>query len=386
MILHGFKGKKMEDLTKIREDIDAVDSQLLELFKQRLGLACDVADYKIVHHRPVLDKGREESKIAHLTDGVKDEFLELGIREFFTLIMSISRKKQYQMLAESGVREDSGFTCVNSFNLTNAKVVYQGVEGAYSQAATNDFFGKDVDSFHVATWREAMDALKEKKADFAVLPIENSTAGTVSQNLDLLNEYDCAIIGEEIVKVDHALLGTPDASIDTIKTVYSHPQALMQCADYLRQHEQITAVGTTNTAIAAKKVKEDNDSTEAAIAGSINAELYGLKVIESAIQDVKDNETRFIVVSAKKIFRRDAKNISICFTLPNEEGSLYQILTHFAFNGLNMSRIESRPLKGRPWEYRFFVDFEGNLLDEGVTNALLGLQCETTDLKILGNY
>lgn len=376
----------MEDLTKIREDIDYVDSQLLELFKKRLSLACDVADYKIAHHRPVLDKGREEAKLSHLTEGVKDEFLELGIREFFSLIMSISRKKQYQLLAESGVREDSGFTCVNSFNLTNARVVYQGVEGAYSQAATNDFFGKDVDSFHVSTWREAMDALKEKRADFAVLPIENSTAGTVSQNLDLLNEYDCAIIGEEILKINHALLGTAGATIDTIKRVYSHPQALMQCADYLRQHQQITTVSTTNTAIAAKKVKEDNDPSQAAIAGSINAELYGLKVIESSIQDVKDNETRFIIVSAKKIFRRDANNISICFTLPNEEGSLYQILTHFAFNGLNMSRIESRPLKGRPWEYRFFVDFEGNLLDEGVTNALLGLRCETTDLKILGNY
>ncbi|MQN01645.1 MAG: prephenate dehydratase [Lachnospiraceae bacterium] len=376
----------MEDLTKIREDIDGVDEQLLNLFKKRLRLACEVADYKIAHHRPVLDKGREEAKLSHLTEGVKDEFLELGIREFFSLIMSISRKKQYQMLAENGIGEDSGFTCVNSFNLTNAKVVYQGVEGAYSQAATNDVFGKDVDSFHVATWREAMDALRENRADFAVLPIENSTAGTVSQNLDLLNEYDCAIIGEKVIKIDHALLSTKDATIDTIKRVYSHPQALMQCADYLRQHEQFTSVSTTNTAVAAKKVKDDNDPSEAAIAGSINADLYGLKVIDSAIQDVKDNETRFLIVSAKKIFRRDAKNISICFTLPNEEGSLYQILTHFAFNGLNMSRIESRPLKGRPWEYRFFVDFEGNLLDEGVVNALLGLRCETNDLKILGNY
>jgi chorismate mutase/prephenate dehydratase len=377
----------MENLTEIRKNIDDVDSQLLDLFKKRLGLACDVAEYKIAHNRPVLDKAREEAKITHLTDGVKDEFMKIGIREFFSLIMSISRKKQYQMLAEKGIRYDSGFTCVGSFNFTGIRVVYQGVEGAYSQAATNDFFGKDVDSFHVATWRDAMDALREKKADYAVLPIENSTAGTVSQNLDLLSEYDCAIIGEEILKIDHALLGTEDADFESIKHVYSHPQALMQCAAFLR--EDMDGVETTqvaNTAVAAKKVKEDNDPSEAAIAGSINAELYGLKVIRSAIQDEKDNETRFIIVSAKKIFRRDAKNISICFTLPNEEGSLYQILTHFAFNGINMSRIESRPLKGSPWEYRFFVDFEGNLLDEGVINALVGLSCETGDLKILGNY
>ncbi|MGN8772624.1 prephenate dehydratase [Candidatus Weimeria sp. HCP3S3_B5] len=377
----------MEDLTQIRQNIDDVDNELLSLFKKRLAYSCDVAEYKIAHNRPVMDKAREEAKIAHLTEGVKDSFMEIGIREFFSLIMSISRKKQYQMLAERGIRTDTGFTCVGSFNLTGVRVVYQGVEGAYSQAATNDFFGKDVDSFHVATWRDAMDALREKKADYAVLPIENSTAGTVSQNLDLLSEYDCAIIGEEILKIDHALLGTKDATFESIKHVYSHPQALMQCASFLRcDMDGVVTTQVENTALAAQKVKEDNDPTEAAIAGSINASLYDLQVIKSSIQDEKDNETRFIIVSAKKIFRRDACNISICFTLPNQEGSLYGILTHFAFNGINMSRIESRPLKGRPWEYRFFVDFEGNLLDEGVINALVGLSCETDDLKILGNY
>ena len=376
----------MEDLTQIRQNIDDVDSELLSLFKKRLAYSCDVAEYKIAHNRPVMDKAREEAKIAHLTEGVKDSFMEIGIREFFSLIMSISRKKQYQMLAERGIRTDTGFTCVGSFNLTGVRVVYQGVEGAYSQAATNDFFGKDVDSFHVATWRDAMDALREKKADYAVLPIENSTAGSVSDVYDLLVEFDNYIVDYTDVIVRHALLGTKDATIDDIKTVYSHPQGLMQCHKFLEEHKEWQQIAQANTAGSAKKVVEENIKSQAAIASTVAAEIYGLKVLKENISYNDKNTTRFIIVSKNKIYTEDATKVCVCFELPHSCGTLYNMLSHFIYNGLNLTGIESRPIEGKKWEYRFFVEFDGKFDEAGTLNALRGLTEEANSVKILGNY
>ncbi|MBQ5430112.1 MAG: prephenate dehydratase [Lachnospiraceae bacterium] len=377
----------MKDLKDIRVEIDAIDNQLLELYHQRLLLAGNVAEYKIANHRPVLDKKREDEKLGVLTSKVSDAFEQEGIRELFELIMSTSRKRQYQMMREHGVMVDHNYQPVDAFDFANAHIVYQGVEGAYSQVAMEQFFGLNRNSTHVATWKDAMDALTEKKADYAVLPIENSTAGAVTQIYDLLSSYDVSIIGEEIIRIDHALLAVPGTKISDIKRVYSHPQALMQCDRFLQnQLPGVEAQSLLNTAVSAQKVHDEGKKDQAAIAGAINARIYDLEILQSSIQDEKKNETRFLIVSGQHKFRTDAKHISICFEIPNEEGSLYRILSHFTFNGINMSRIESRPLEGRPWEYRFFVDFEGNLLDDGVTNALIGLSEETRNLRVLGNY
>jgi chorismate mutase/prephenate dehydratase len=266
-------------------------------------------------------------------------------------------------------------------------VVFQGVEGAYSQKATLAFFGSEVETSAVETWRDAMEAIAEGKADYAVLPIENSTAGIVAQNYDLLLEYDVSIVGEQVIRIQHALLANQGAELSDIKTVYSHPQALMQCSCYLEQtHSQWEKKAMRNTAEAALKVRNDKDISQAAIADIQNAEIYDLQVLEEAIQDNKDNETRFIIVSGEKKFLKTADKVSLCFELPNETGSLYHTLSHFIFNGLNMTKIESRPRPGKNWDYRFFIDFQGNLEQEAVQNALLGLKEETESFKILGNY
>jgi len=201
-----------------------------------------------------------------------------------------------------------------------------------------------------------------------------------------LVEYDNYIVGEHILKIEQALLGTLDAKISDIKTVFSHPQGLMQSAKYLDSFREWKQIGMQNTATSAKKVKDDMDKTQAAIASVEAAEIYGLKVLQEAINFSESNSTRFVIVSHEPLFTEDSNKISIYFEVPHESGSLYNALSHFIYNGINMTKIESRPLETRPWESRFFVDFEGNLLDSAVKNALMGLRAETIDLKIIGNY
>jgi chorismate mutase/prephenate dehydratase len=376
----------MRDLLELRAEIDKIDNQIVELYEERMAVAEEVALYKIANDRPVFDREREHSKLATLSAKAHSDFNAYGIRELFDQIMAMSRKKQYQLLTENGKKEAIDFTAVDELDFENARIVFQGVEGAYSEQAMKEFFGRHCDNFHVDTWKDAMEAIRNGEADYAVLPIENSSAGIVSENYDLLVEYDNYIVGEQIIPIEHALLGLPGASLSDVRTVYSHPQALMQCAGYLEEHRDWEKISLKNTAMAARKVKEDGDPAQAAIAGKTNADIYGLQVLDSAIQDNKNNSTRFIIVTGRKIYRKKAEKMSICFEIPHESGSLYRMLSHFIYNSLNMTNIQSRPIGGKNWEYRFFVDFEGTFEDTAVQNAMRGLKEETTYLKILGTY
>ena len=376
----------MEDLLKLRDEIDIIDNEIVSLYEKRMKIAEGVARYKITTGKKVFDREREVSKLNTLSAKATSEFTKVGIVELFEHIMAVSRKRQYQLLTESGLVELPELESVNDFVVPNARIVFQGVEGAYSQQAMMEYFGNACDSFHVETWKDAMEAIQNGEADFAVLPIENSTAGIVSENYDLLVEYDNYIVGEQVIQIKHALLGIPDAKLDDITTVYSHPQALMQCSDFLYEHSDWEKISLKNTAVSAKKVMEEKDKTHAAIASTLTAELYGLKVLDDTIANTQNNATRFIIVTNKKICSKNANNVSICFEVAHESGSLYHMLSHFIYNNINMTNIQSRPIKGKNWEYRFFVDFEGRLEDTGVINALRGIKEEATSMKILGTY
>lgn len=373
------------DLAGLREQIDAIDSRIVELYEKRMDISRQVAEYKIETGKKVFDKIREEEKLRSVKALTHNEFNSHGIEELFEQIMSMSRKLQYRLLAESGSMGKLPFIGVDKLEMENVRVVFQGAEGAYSQAAMMQYFGERVNSFHVETFRDAMMAIEEGSADFAVLPIENSTAGIVSEIYDLLVEFENYIVGEQIIKVEHCLMAVPGTELSDIKTVYSHPQSLMQSARFLNQYgwQQISM---QNNAFAAKKVSGDQDKSQAAVAGEHAAKLYGLEVLKKGINQSSTNSTRFIVVTNQKIFRKDAEKVSICFEVAHESGSLYHMLSHFIYNNLNMNRIESRPIEGRNWEYRFFIDFEGNLSDSSVKNALRGLREEARNMRILGNY
>lgn len=376
----------MTDLLVLRDEIDKIDKQIVELFEKRMEISGEVAAFKISTGKKVFDKEREESKLNTLRGLAHSEFNKHGVTELFQQIMAMSRKLQYQLLEQNGVKGKLDFTCVDALDKEGVRVVYQGLEGAYAHQAALEYFGDDVNCFHVERWRDAMEAIKEGSADYAVLPLENSTAGIVNDNYDLLNEYSNYIVGEKVVYVDHVLMGQPDAELSDIETVYSHPQALMQCSKYLDEHRDWKQMSMNNTAVAVKSVKDCADKTKAAIGSRQAAKYYGMKVLQEGMCHGKANSTRFIIVTNQKIFEKKADKISICFEVPHTSGSLYNILSHFIYNDLNMNKIESRPIPEKQWEYHFFVDFEGNLNDSAVKNALRGIKEETTNFKILGNY
>ena len=351
----------MRDLNELRKEIDKVDEQIVSLYEQRMSLSSEVADYKIENARPVFDRDREKKKLAAVSGMVSTDFGKTGIIELYEQLMSMSRKLQYRKLTEKGVLGNLPFIETDFIQKDGVRIVYQGVEGAYSQSAVFKYFGEDANMFHCETFRDAMNLIADGAADYAVLPIENSSAGIVSQNYDMLSEFENYIVGEVIIKISHCLLGLPGANIDDIDMVFSHAQGFLQCERFLDDHRGMTAFETQNTAMAAQKVLKDGDIKHAAIASEECSRLYGLDILEKDINSNKENYTRFIVVTNQRIFRKDAGKITVSFEIPHESGALYRLMSHFIYNGLNMTDIESRPIPGHPFEYRFFVDFEGNL-------------------------
>ncbi len=374
------------DLAELRARLDEIDRSMVELFEKRMDICRQVAEDKIKTGKRILDKERERQKIQTVSSLAHSDFNKTGVSELFEQIMAISRKLQYQVINEKGAHGNLPFFEVEKLDTDKVRVVFQGADGAYSQAAMHTYFGEDIDSFHVETFRDAMGAIEEGRADFAVLPIENSTAGIVSEIYDLLVEYENYIVGEQVIPIQHCLLTVPGASIEDIEVVYSHPQSLMQSSRFLAEHSSWKQISMQNNAFATSKVADDKDVHQAAIASEFAGKLYGLQVTQKGIQNDKNNSTRFIIVTNQKIFRKDAGKVSICFEVAHESGSLYHALSHFIYNHLNVSKIESRPIENRNWEYRFFLDFDGNLSDSAVKNALRGLREETYNLKILGNY
>ena len=247
-------------------------------------------------------------------------------------------------------------------------------------------FGENVKNFSVPEFKDVVKTLDRGEADYGVLPIENTSAGTVSGIYDMILDYDICVVGEESVDVKHVLAAIPGTSLDKIEKVYSHPQGLMQCKGFLDEHPDWDQVKVANTAISAKKVADDNKPVKAAICSERAAKMYGLEILKREVNDEGNNTTRFVIMSKKKQYRKDAGKVSISFSVPHESGSLYNILTHFMFNNVSMSNIESRPLPGRKWEYGFYVDVIGNLDDPAIRNSLAGIKEETKDFRILGNF
>ncbi|MCR4716872.1 MAG: prephenate dehydratase [Lachnospiraceae bacterium] len=280
----------------------------------------------------------------------------------------------------------NSFDFVPELKITKDTVVaYSGVPGAFAEMALVSFFGEDVNKLPVASFREVMESLVNGDAEYGVLPIENSSAGNVESNYDLLSEYDLTIVGEQIIEVNQAFMVYPGAKLSDIKTVYSHPQGLMQCSKFLEEHDW-HLVSKSNTARSAKKVKDDGDITQAAIASSRSAKLYGLEILEPIANNNHNNATRFIVLSKASVIAKSANKIAVAFGLPHKSGALYRILGDIYHHSLNMTMIESRPIPGKQWEYYFYVEFIGSLSDENVKNALKNIDNDSIDLRVLGNY
>lgn len=375
----------MLDLNEARKNIDAIDKQIVELFEKRMLEANAVAEYKRKTGKAVYDKEREDEKLEHLGQLSSNEFNKKAITELFSQIMSISRKYQYTVLPQTSKLAD--FKKAEELPVgPDTKVCYFGVPGAHTHQAMEDFFGEEITGISCPTFQIVMEAVEQGEADYGVLPIENSSTGGITANYDLLLNYSNCIVGQYVNRIEQCLLALPGVAMDELRTVYSHPQGLLQCSGFLKEHPELDQIEFSNTATAAQKVAEDRERSQAAIAAKRAAKEYGLQVLKEGIQQEKNNSTRFIVIGREPIYLADSNKIALCIELSHECGTLYRILSHFLFNGLNMTQIESRPMKGKNWEYRFFIDIEGNLEDPSVQNALRGIKEEAKSVRVLGNF
>jgi len=263
-------------------------------------------------------------------------------------------------------------------------VAFQGEKGAFSEEAVLRFFG-EVDLLASRSIGDVFDAVTGGQAEFGVVPVENSQAGSINETYDLLLRYDLGIYGEIAIEVNHCLLAPPGESLESIRTVYSHPQALAQCAEFLAKLN-VEIVPTYDTAGSAKMIREKGLVNCAAVASRRVSEIYRMEVLAEAIQTIPGNYTKFFVISPQKAHRADESKTSLVFSISNAPGALYDCMGAFATRGINLTKLESRPSKGKPWEYVFYVDFEGHTEDDICSQALQNLQGLTSFLKILGSY
>lgn len=379
----------MEELNVLRGEIDAIDRELTALFRRRMAVTRQVGEYKLERGLPVLDAARERQVLAEKVALAGPELAPAAVRLYQT-IMALSRRQQRDLTGEGAdnpglARFERMMTSLRA-PVEAPRVVYQGVPGAYSEQACINWFGADVSSEGLEQFEDCFRALKEGRADYAVVPIENSSTGAIRQIYDLLARYEFCLVGETTVQVEHCLMAPAGASLDTITHVYSHEQGLFQCERYLNAHPAWHQVPQADTAGSAQMVAASGDRTKAAICSARAAELYGLTILARGINHNSHNTTRFVVVSPRPELREGADKISTVFVLPHEAGSLHEVLTVLAVHGLNMVKLESRPIPEHSWEYMFFLEFTGNLEQPDAADAIHELAQTTGDFRVLGNF
>lgn len=378
----------MDELLTLRGRIDAIDTQIVELFRQRMDVTEQVGKYKLERGLPVLDRSREAQVLSRKAELAGAE-LKDDVTALFETVMSLSRRQQQRLMAESVptwlAELDKAVRSARA-PLERPAVLYQGEPGAYAEEAAAAFFGEDCDRDHVTNWEDIFAALRDGRADYGVLPIENSSTGSINQVYDLLGKYGAYIVGEQTVRVEHCLMAPRGARLDALQEVRSHEQGLLQCEIFLKDHPGWVQTAMRNTAVAAKSVADGGDPTKAAIGSRRCAALYGLDVLAEKINFNDENYTRFVVVSPALELRPEREKISTLFTLSHQSGTLYRALSVFAHAGLNLMKLESRPIPGRSWEYRFFVDLSGDLTAPGMTETLREAAEATEEFRVLGNY
>ena len=380
----------MSELDTLRGAIDEVDRQIVTLFERRMEITQSVGEYKKRVGMPVLDPKRERDVLQKKIDWLHNPELKTDVTTLYETIMALSRKKQRQLVHE-GTEFPSFARFAEALRnrrepIPNPRIVYQGEAGAFSEMAAISFFGENANTRGLYQFEDPFRALHSGEADYAVLPIENSSTGAVRQVYDLLAQYECYIVGETTVRVRHCLMALPGTKLEDIKTVYSHEQGLFQCEQFLNQHPQWHQVAQVDTAGSAKMVAEKQDPTRAAICSARAAEIYGLEILAADVNSNSRNTTRFVVISPRMELREGRDKVCISFTTPHSSGSLHEVLTIFAVHGLNLVRLESRPIPERSWEYMFFTEFTGNLLEPEMDAVMHELTQTAEDLRVFGNF
>ena len=375
------------DLTNLRQQIDCIDDQIARLFTQRMDTVLKVAEYKKQSGAPVLDSGRER-EIVHRIAGIVGPEYEGYAKVLFAMLFDLSRSYQNQKLAgQSPIINKIRLAQENTPKLfpNKAVVACQGVEGAYSQQACDKLF-PIADVLYCSRFEGVFQAVDSGICQYGVLPIENSTAGSVTAVYDLMRKYRFSIVRSVRLKIDHALLANEGAALGTIREIVSHEQALSQCSEYLRSHPEIKVTVCENTAMAAKLVSESARVDIAAISSPSCAQLYGLKRLDADVQSSDHNYTRFICISKSLEIYPGANRISMMLTTAHKPGSLNAVVARFAAMGINLHKLESRPIPGSDFEFMFYFDIEASVESDQVTSLLAHLEKDLQTFVFLGNY
>lgn len=372
----------MKNLGEIRIEIDKIDSELIELFKKRMDCAKAVGLYKKENNIPVLNQNRENE----ILDNIEEKGGEYGshARLLFSNIMELSRALQHNIVGSGKKLRADILNASSKMQTENVKVGYQGIKGANGHEATLKLFPNG-EAVNYKTFADVFDAVDREEVTYGVLPVENSTAGSVSAVYDLILKHRFYIVKALDLPIDYCLAGLKQSELSDIEKVWSHPQSLSQCANYISKHNFVSTP-FENTAVAAREAANEKRLNVAAICSYKAAEEYGLKILDNHLQDDKGNTTRFIVISKTLCIPENANKISLCFSLPHVTGSLYGLLCRFNSLGLNLTKIESRPRKGKDFEYLFYLDFSGSVHSDNVIDLISQLSEEMPEFSFLGNY
>lgn len=375
------------DLSQYRERIDSIDRELIRLFTERMNIAHGIAEYKVEHHLPVLDAARERAKLAEIAS-LSDETVRPYTGVLFSQIFELSRAYQESVVhPDSELKQRVLHAIGNTDRLfpESATVACQGVEGAYSQQACDKLF-KSPQILYYKSWENVFAAVESGMCRFGVLPIENSTAGSVNKIYDLMSAHNFSIVRSVRLKIDHSLLAPRGTKKEDIRDIYSHEQAINQCASFLKSMEPVNIHICENTAVAAKMVAESGRTDVAALSSHSCAKLYGLQSLQDSVQDSGNNYTRFICISKNLEIYPGADKTSIMMVTSSKPGSLYKVLSRFYALDLNLIKLESRPIPQRDFEWMFYFDLESQVYSDQFVRLLCELDGLCEKFKYLGSY
>lgn len=376
-----------EDLNTLRQSIDSIDKEMVALFRRRMEVSRQVAAYKKEHGLPTLDAGRERALLGKVAEQAGEELADYT-QSVYRSILAAGRSYQNQY---NGVHSQVYDTIRKALDNTpdlfpqRATVACQGIEGAYSQIACDSIF-KSPTILYFNTFEHVFKAVESGMCQYGVLPIENSTAGSVNAIYDLMTRHNFSIVRSARLKVSHNLLGKYGVKKEDIKEVYSHQQAISQCADYLAGLKDVKVTVVENTAMAARMVAQSERTDVAALSSRFCAEEYGLNLLDTNVQDQDNNYTRFICISKNPEIYPGADRTSLMMTLPHKPGSLYNVLSKFYALGINLRKLESRPLPDREFEFMFYFDLECSVYAPEMERIFRDLESESEQLRYLGTY
>ena len=374
-------------LDEYRSKINDIDKELMQLFERRMELVTEIAQYKKENNLPIYHKDREDEVIAKNVAMVENEELKDFAKDFLNSLMAVSRA--YQRVK---IKDEKSYN-VNLVNIdnknrfnSNITVGFPGVEGSFTETALIKYCGTECKKLNFEDFEDVFINLKEGKIDYGIVPIENSSTGAITETYDLLRKYGFYIVGEQCIRINQNLLGIKGATLEEIDEVYSHPQGFEQSTEFLKQYPHWKRIPYHNTAIAAQMVRDLKDKTKAAIASDRAAEKYKLEILKGNINNCSNNHTRFIIIGKNLENAKDFNKLSVIFAIEDGVGALYNVLRYFSENNINMVKIESRPIREKEWKYFFYVDFEGNLEQDAVNEALQLIDENSKYFRLLGAY